>query len=83
MSDEYDYLKGLSKSFSDELQRMSSTLEIIEKRAELVEAQVESLLQYSYQYNLKLFGVPQVSRFESALELTSKVCVKLFHKISI
>ena len=36
--------------------------------------------RYNYQYNIKIVGVPQTTRFEAA-EKTSELCIDLFHKI--
>ena len=38
---------------------------------------MEALQQYSYQYNLKIVGHPQVNEFESS-EDTAKLCLHLF-----
>ena len=37
-------------------------------------------MQYSYQYNIKILGVPQVDRIESSEESIS-ICLKLFKEI--
>ena len=80
LSDEYDSFKGFSKAATDEMQKLSTSLGEIEKRAQAIEDSVDSLLHYSYQYNLKITGIPQTSKVESAIE-TSSLCLTLFHKI--
>ena len=82
LSDEYDSFKGFSRATSEEIKKLSAALGNIEERAKGIEDSVERLQQYSYQYNLKITGIPQMSKDESALD-TSKLCVKLFHQIGV
>lgn len=43
---------------------------------------MEVLQQYSYQYNLKIVGYPQVNEFESS-EDTAKLCLHLFSCLGV
>ena len=58
---------------------MTTELRAISKRASEIEDSIEAIQQYSYNYNLKITGIPQKPG-ETALQ-SSKICVKLFQKI--
>lgn len=75
-SKEYDNFKSANL----DLEKITSKLNNIAARADLIEESIESIMQYSYQYNIKILGVPQVDRNESAEESIS-ICLKLFKEI--
>ena len=86
LSKEFDDIKTFStettaeiNSTRHELTRMATELKAISKRASEIEDSIEAILQYSYNYNLKIAGIPQKPG-ETALQ-SSKICVKLFQKI--
>ena len=58
---------------------MMSSLALVEKALVLSQA-IEAIHRYSYQYNIKITGIPQTNAYESAEE-TTKICLKLFKKI--
>ena len=39
---------------------------------------IDEFQEYSFQYNVKIFGVPEVVLHDEAASTTSKLCVKLF-----
>lgn len=43
---------------------------------------IEESLRYSYQYNVKLVGIPEKNQNESAIE-TTNICCNLFNKIGV
>lgn len=80
LSDECDESKGIVKSLKSDFDRISSKLRCIEDGLTKVEEAIESINQYSYQYNLKILGVPQEKSFESSRE-TADICLKIFNEI--
>ena len=58
---------------------MTTGLRAISKRAYEIEDSIEAIQQYSYNYNLKITGIPQKPG-ETVLQ-SSEICVKLFQKI--
>ena len=47
-----------------------------------IDKAIDELLFYSFQYNLKIVGVPQVNEKESSEE-TAELCIKLFSGIGV
>ena len=44
--------------------------------------QIDAIEEYSYNYNIKIVGVPQITDQESA-ETTASLCLKLFIELGI
>ena len=80
LSDEYEDIKKFAVNTTKEMQKLALVLKDIETRAKKIDDEVEAIQQYSYQYNLKITGIPMASKQESAIQ-TSETCIKLFHKI--
>ena len=47
-----------------------------------IDKAIDDMLFYSYQYNLKIVGVPHVGETESSKE-TVELCVKLFSALGV
>ena len=47
-----------------------------------MDAPIDDLLKYSFQYNVKFIGLPEQDEHESA-ESTTQLCLKLFHAIGV
>ena len=56
---------------------MSCKLDSLEKDIDRIDKAIDDVLSYSYQYNLKIVGVPQIKENESAYEITN-LCRKMF-----
>ncbi|CAB4043266.1 Hypothetical predicted protein, partial [Paramuricea clavata] len=61
-----------------DLKLIKSQIDVISKKRENIANAIEQAEEYSYQYNLKITGVPQQREAETAEETTA-LCVKLFH----
>ena len=73
----YDSLSAFRKEAKEQLQGLTTKLKcLVEQVGEIAEA-IDAIDQYSYQYNVKIVGIPQVNSRQSALE-TSTLCIKLF-----
>lgn len=86
LSKEYDDIKVFAASTTqemsllrDDLTRMFAELRNIAERASAIEDTIEAIQQYSYNYNLKITGIPHKPG-ETDTE-SSELCVKLFSKI--
>jgi len=53
-SKEYDEFK----SANHDLARIASKIDALSTRAEFIEDSIETMLKYSYQYNVKILGIP-------------------------
>ena len=80
-------LEFMSKGFDDferfrvfagkELKRLSAKLEELAVELNRVSRNIDEFQEYSYQYNVKIVGVPQTSQDESSA-ITSALCERLF-----
>ena len=62
---------------SKELKRLSTWLAEISTRVNEIGKAIDSMCEYSYQYNVKIVGMPELSEQESYSQ-TSALCVKFF-----
>lgn len=80
ISAKYDELVVFKTNTITELKQIKSEVNVISKKCEKIANSIEQLEEYSYQFNLKIVGMPQEQQTESA-EQTSKLCIDLFHDI--
>lgn len=76
---EYDDFRVKKHSAEEDLKRFENNLETITRSIDEIGELIESL-KCSYQYNVKIFGVPQTNEFESAEE-TVDICCRLFEEM--
>ena len=60
-----------------ELKRLSASLAQVRARVDEVGKAIDAMEEYSYQYNIKIVGLPELNTQETAMH-TSKLCAKLF-----
>ena len=77
LSDSYDALVQSKTSIEEDLGKFSLRLDLLGKNVDRIDKAIDDMLHYSYQYNLKIVGVPLVNKNESA-EDTANLCLKLF-----
>ena len=81
-----DDLESSAKFFGKEYDNFKSAnhdlekINIIAARADLIEESIESIMQYSYHYNIKVLGVLQADR-NIFSEESMCICLKLFKEI--
>lgn len=80
LSDEYDDFKTTMTASEKKLKEIEEALSSINTRLEKFDETVEGLLKYSFQYNLKIVGIEQKGKQESAEE-TVQICLNLFKAI--
>ena len=80
VSAEYDDLKSSTAAVVRDLKKIEERLAEISQKVYDVQDAVESIMAYSYQYNIKLMGIPQVKDSTSAEE-TAEICLKLFKEL--
>ena len=76
LSDSYDALVKSESSLSKALENFSRRLDLLTVNVDRIDKAIDETLYYSYQYNLKIVGVPLISETESAQE-TAELCVNL------
>lgn len=79
LSDEYDDLTAANSEFLVQLKQITRRLHDLSNQVERVSNAIDEAEDYSYQYNVKIIGLP-ASASESALE-TSSLWVKLFREM--
>ena len=78
LSDSYDALVKSESSLSKALENFSRRLDLLTVNVD----RIDKAIYYSYQYNLKIVGVPLISESESAQD-TAELCVKLFSGLGV
>jgi len=79
LSDEYDDPSAANSDVLIQLEQITSCLLDLSNEVERVSNAIEEAEDYSYQYNVKMIGLPE-SASESAL-VTSSLCVNLFRQM--
>lgn len=80
LSDEYDDLKDFRKSLEVDFRRITNNVKKVEESVFKLDEAIEAIQKYSYQYNIKILGITQTARTETAQE-TTELCLKLFSLI--
>lgn len=80
LSKEYDDFGEFRQHAQREIQRLNSRLLEIKSKVDMVGKAIEDLQDYSYQFNIKIIGVPETGSPESAKN-TSDLCVALFNRM--
>lgn len=78
----YDDLNHFKDEANAELRKLKSRLNAIDEQVETIANSIEESRQYSYKYNLKITGIPQLNSRESAVE-TTQLCINLFNKLGV
>ena len=60
LSDQYDDLLKSGTSLEEEVDKLSRKLDLLAKDVDRIDKAINDILSYSYQYNLKIVGVPQI-----------------------
>ena len=82
LSDEYDDLNVFRQSVTKQLQSIEMKLQQIGARVEELANAIDAFEMYSYQYNLKIVGLPSAAEQESPSE-TLNLCLRLFQAMGV
>ena len=82
LCEDHHITKNFRQNISKELDKVSRKLEAIFTKVDSLDAPIDDLLKYSFQYNVKFIGLPEQDEHESA-ESTTQLCLKLFHAIGV
>jgi len=80
LSDEYDDLSASNSDVLVQLKQITHRLNVLSAQVERVGNAINVVEEYSYQFNVKIIGLPELSSSENAPE-TSTLCVKLFQEM--
>lgn len=82
LSDQYDDMDQFKRQALQQLKSLSSRLADISAKSDRISAAIDAMQQYSYQYNVKIVGVPAVSDQETSVQ-TANLCLKLFSALGV
>ena len=82
LSKEYDVLVKFRKQAEERISAMEKSLAVISSRVNNLASAIEQAQEYSYSYNVKLVGVPEIKPRENASE-TSQLCLNIFNAIGV
>ena len=80
LSDEYDDLSASNSRVSVQLKQISHRLNVLSAQVERVANAINDAEEYSYQFNVKIIGLPEMNSSETAPK-TSSLCVKLVQEM--
>ena len=80
LSDKHDELILFKTNAMAELERLGKKIEAVNEKVKNISEAIESMENYSYQYNIKLVGFPELHEHESAND-TAKLCLAIFKAI--
>ena len=80
LSDKHDEFEIFQARAKQELTRLSNRLAELSIKVNEIGKAIDDMDDYSYQYNIKIVGLPQSKSQESAID-TSILCVKLFSEM--
>ena len=80
LSDKHDELILFKTNAMAELERLGENIEAFNEKVKNISGIMESMENYSYQYNIKLVGFPELYEHESAND-TAKLCLEIFKAI--
>ena len=81
-SKEYDDLAKFWKQAGDKLNVIEKTLSGLLTEVNKLSSAIDQGQEYSYSYNVKLVGVPELNQRESAYD-TTELCIRIFNAIGV
>ena len=81
LSEDHHDAKEFREKTLQELGKLSRKLAEISSKADNMAAAFDDLQEYSFQYNVKIVGIPNLQEDHESAEATTELCVKLFHAI--
>ena len=82
LSDKYDELILFKSNALKELERLGKKIEDVSEKVNNISEAIDNMESYSYQYNIKLVGFPELHEHESAIE-TTNLCLEIFKAIGV
>ena len=82
LSKEYDDQKRFTQAVKQQISRLETRVTEIAVKLDSLSNSIDEVQQYSYQYNIKLMGIPEIKANESATE-TSVLCERIFKAMGV
>ena len=77
-----DELLAWKKEMQTAMSNFNGKLDLLTKKVDIMTKEIDEATAYSYQYNIKIVGVPQIDRTESADD-TTEMCIQMFNKLGV
>lgn len=79
LHEDHHYAKEFQEKTLQELEKLSRKLAEISSKANNMATAIDDLNKYSFQYNVKIVGIPNLQEDHELAEATTELCVKLYH----
>ena len=77
-----DFISSQYDVIMEQMQSIKAKLNVLDHRSNELRLAIDEMQAYSYQYNIKIFGLPTFAERENS-ELTAKLCIQLFHSMGV
>ena len=77
-----DFISSQYDGIMEQLQSIKAKLNGLDHRCNELRLAIDEMQAYSYQYNIKIFGLPTFAERENS-ESTAKLCIQLFHSMGV
>ena len=82
VSSQYDQLVAFKKEAMTQIKQLTARVNEISITCEQIAKAINAFETYSYQYNIKIVGMPTVAERET-MEQTAELCLKLFSALGV
>jgi chromosome segregation ATPase len=83
LGNEYDDRRRFRTFAEKEFGTFNKRLEELANRSNKIANAIDEIQKYSYQYNLKIIGVPEQNQDGETAEVTTNICIRLFEKLGV
>ena len=77
-----DFISSQYDGIMEQLQSIKAKLSGLDHKCNELRLAIDEMQAYSYQYNIKIFGLPTFAERENS-ESTAKLCIQLFHSMGV
>ena len=77
-----DFISSQYDGIMERLPAIKPKLNGLDHKCNELRLAIDEMQAYSYQYNIKIFGLPTFAERENS-EATAKLCIQLFHSIGV
>lgn len=82
MSDQFDDFTSFKSAATKQIQQLTKRVEEISIMCDRIAKSLDAFEEYSYQYNVKIVGLPTVTANETS-DQTTHLCLKLFSALGV
>ena len=79
----YDDLRPFHAFADKEFKRLNKRLDDLYTRSNEIGSAVDKMQKYSYQYNLKILGLPESGHGRETEDVSTDLCIRLFKEMGV